>query len=57
MDGHDHAVRPADIDEVDHARRREGGRVLVRHAGGTLRIPMPSGAELARPALRGVPGR
>jgi len=47
VDGHDHAVRPADIDEVDHARRREGGRVLVRHAGGTLRIPMPSGAELA----------
>ncbi len=47
VDGGDHVIPLADIDEVDHDLRRDGGEVLVRHSGGELRIPMPPGAELA----------
>jgi hypothetical protein len=49
VDGREHTLHLADIDEVDHGRRPDGGQVMVHHSasGETLRIPMPSGAELA----------
>jgi hypothetical protein len=56
VDGKDHTVRIADIDEVD-ARLTEVPEAVVHHPGGNLHIPMPSGAELAHRLAATVPGR
>jgi hypothetical protein len=45
VDGREHVVRIADIREVDSSLAK-GPEAVVRHPGGNLHIPMPSGAEL-----------
>lgn len=56
VDGQEHIVRLADIDEVDSSLTKSP-EAIVRHPGGNLHIPMPSGAELAHRLSAAAPGR